>query len=231
MRMGTTLLFGCRSKKHYLGMLNCYVVQARDRSQLKKKAMELGRAEASHFCSAEDRSCTFIGLYDVYPLEGPLRNGAILGHSSYWSHKTQVAAERHIKTDPQLLATVQITPKSTKPREYLFRAIYLLSSASIPNGERRTIEAWLLISGSNGKQQIEFAKEIAAKRITKRRLLNLSSDLATPIDLSFVGFAELREVFDPPIRVGGCFLSDVKHFNSLSRIRALMKKDGKTVLA
>jgi hypothetical protein len=210
-------------------MLNCYVIQARNRHQLRKKAMELGRTEESHFCSAGDKSCTFIGLYDVYRIEGSLRTGAILGHSSYWSHKTQAAAERHISTDRQLLTTVEINQKSTPPREYLFRAIYLLSSASIPKEERRTIEAWLLINGSNGKQQVEFAKEIARKRTTKRRLLTISSDIATPTDLHFFGFAEMREVFDPPIRVGRCFLSDVKRFNSLSRIRALMKKDDKTV--
>jgi hypothetical protein len=146
MKMGSTLLFGCRSQKNYLGMLNCYIIQARNRAQLRKKAMELGRTEASHFYSAGDESCTFIGLYDVYPVVGSLRTGAILGHSSYWSHKTQAAAERHISLDRQLLTTVKIDQQSTRPREYLFRAIYLLSSASIPKEERRTIEAWLLIT-------------------------------------------------------------------------------------
>ncbi len=106
MRMGVTLLFGCRSQNKYLGILNSYVVQARNRAQLKKKAMELGRAEAPHFCSEKNGSCTFIGLYDVYGVKGPLRSGAILGRSSYWSRKTRPVAERQVLSDHRLLAAM-----------------------------------------------------------------------------------------------------------------------------
>jgi len=59
----------------------------------------------------------------------------------------------------------------------------------------------------------------------------MSDDRATPDALHFCGFAEAQKAFDSPVRAGGCFLSYVKSFNSVSRIRALIKKDGKSVLA
>lgn len=212
-------------------MLNCYVIQARSHALLKKNAINLGRAEAPHFCSTENGPCTFIGLYDMYCVEGPLRTGAILGHSSYWSRKTRPTAERRVGSEHQLLAAVQAHKTSRKRTDYLFKAVYHLSSVSVPREKRRTIEAWLLINASSGKQLVEFAKEIAAKRTTKQRLLKMLADRAMPADLHFCGFVEAREAFDPPVRVGRCFLSDVKDFTSLSRIRALIKKDRKSALA
>jgi RHS repeat-associated protein len=73
-------------------------------------------------------------------------------------------------------------------------------------------------NGSSGKQQIQFAKEIAAKRTTKRRLLKISSEVASPADLHFCGFAEVREVFDPPIRIGRCFLYTYDAGNRITQV-------------
>ncbi len=113
----------------------------------------------------------------------------------------------------------------------MFKAVYLLSAPAVIRRDRRTIEVWFLVSGACGKKLIEMAKEIAAKRTTTQRLLRMSSDRAASEALHFCGFAEAREAFDPPVRVGGCFLSYVKHFSSLSRIRALIKKGNRSALA
>lgn len=212
-------------------MLNRYVVSVRTRARLRKIALDLGRVEAAHFSSAKGGQCTFVGLYDVYSVDGPLRSGAILGRSSYWSRKTRPIAERQVFSDRKLLAAVRENTTSRERADYLFKAVYLLSAPAIPRRERRTIEAWLLVRGSSGNRLIELAKEIAAKRATAQRLLKMSDDRATPEALHFCGFAEAQKAFDSPVRVGGCFLSYVKNFNSVSRIRALIRKDGKSVLA
>ncbi|MBH0189204.1 MAG: hypothetical protein HP494_01180 [Nitrospira sp.] len=212
-------------------MLNHYVIAVRTRARLRKIALDLGRVEGAHFSSAKGSQCTFVGLYDVYSVEGPLRSGAILGHSSYWSRKTRPVAERQVLSDRKILAAVRENTTSREHTDYLFKAVYLLSAPVISRRDRRTIEAWLLVSGLSGSPLIELAKEIAAKRTTAQRLLKMSADRTTPEALHFCGFAEARKAFDAPVRVGGCFLSYVKHFNSVSRIRALMKKDGKSVLA
>lgn len=224
--MGITLLFGCRSSAGYWGMLNDYVIQINSLALLGKKAVTLGQTEAPHFSSDENGACTFIGLYDAYHVDGPLQTGAILGHTSYWSRKTRSAAARRILPDYRLMATLDLNRKSKESVDYLFRAVYFLSSPSVPRNRRRTVKVWLLVSTQSKKQLIELAKETAGGRKTKTRLLKALSDTETPDELQFCGFTEVRKAFDSPVRIGSCFLSNVKHFNKFSRIQALIKKRG-----
>lgn len=229
--MGITLLFGCMSNDGYLGMLNRYIIQAPSRALLKKKALNLGYAEAPHLTSGNNGTCTFIGLYDSYQVEGSLRTGGVLGCTSYWHRKTLAAAMHRVVTESQLIAALDGNRQAEKGTHYLFRAVYLLSSSGIATSRRRAIDAWLLVIPQNREELIAIAKVAAEKKQVKLRILKIVSDAARSDELQFCGFAEAREVFDPPIRVGGCFLSDVKHFKRLSHIRALIKKDGKAVLA
>jgi|CXWL01.1.fsa_nt_gi hypothetical protein len=230
MRIGITLLFGCQSSSDYVGMLNDYVIQTPNKTLVKKKAMNLGHKEAPHFCSESNETCAFIGLYDSYQVTGPLRTGGILGCTSYWSRKTLAAAVQHLATNRQLITALN-SNKAKKFRDCLFRAVYLLSAAAIPRSRRRVVEVWILVTTQNRKRLLKIAEETAEKEKVKLRILKILSDVAMPEELRFCGFAEARKVFDSPIRVGGCFLSNVKHFSSLSRISALIKKDGKSVLA
>ena len=228
MRIGVTLLFGCQSSSGYVGMLNDYIVQATSRTLAKKKAINIGYREALHFCSESNVTCTFIGVYDSYQVAGSLRTGKILGCTSYWSRKTQAAATQHVATNHQLITALN-SNKAKKGSECLFRAVYLLSSPGRPKNRRRTVEVWILVITQSRNRLIEVAKETAEKKKTKHKILEIISEEAIADELRFCGFLEARYVFDPPVRTGGCFMSNVKHFHSLSRIRALISKDDKSV--
>lgn len=207
---GVTLLYfspeGQAVQKSIITTVRTLDELERKLSQIRKKTEKDIKAKGS----------TYIGIKDVFEINGPLKQGAILGRSILWSYKTLEAAKKLLKPESDFW----INMGTKRPvKQYIAEIVFLLSSP-IKFDDRRTIVCNVLIDSS--KAMDEAIKVGGAPELRERLyrvLLQYEPDLTN--ELKFVGIANIRFAYDK-VAVGKCFEALCKKEKSLISAKKLI---------
>ncbi len=197
--VGITLLFLYQLDNHETNVvLQSFIINVKNLKELNKEANQIGIRVSKKF---REGQCKYLGINDVFEVNGPLKTGAILGRSTLSSYKDIDSARRLLL--PKSEYWINIDNKKNV-QQFIAEAVFLLPSP-IKYSDRRSIICNVLIESSNDsifKNTVIVGKSQELKNKLFKVLLQYEPTLMNK--LHFVGIANIKSVYDK-VGVGKCF--------------------------
>ncbi|MDD5681452.1 MAG: tetratricopeptide repeat protein [Candidatus Omnitrophica bacterium] len=216
--IGLTLIFAYRKKDGLEAEKISFLMRDEVLHNIRRDAERIG-----HKQETRSNRGKYMGIYDIFEINGPLKTGAIMGRTTLWSYKDIASAKKLIKPKEQF--AIYVSKRPTADKRYIADAVYVLGISGKQNRQRILI-CYILLKSQSKKTVFKDAIAIARSRQLKMKIesILLQDDPSVPNGLKFIGFGDICPVPEK-IAIGNFFERAYRKFNKLSSIRKLVMTD------
>jgi len=214
---GVTLLFIYRNNEGLSAVQQNFITSATNLKELSREAALIASTVSK---DVKNGDCTYLGVHDVFEVNGPLKQGAILGRSTLWSYKNINFAKKLLKPKTEFWI---YKSKSKRPVKQFIAEIVFLLPSPIKYSDRRTIICNVLIESLTQANVYKKAISIGKSQELREKLFKVLFQFEPKLtnELIFIGIANIKYVYDK-VGVGKCFEALSKNKRSVLSAKKLV---------
>jgi len=218
--VGVTLIFACRKNKILQAEKISFLIEAGTSRDIQRKAAKIGCKREIEQKRERYEYYKYLGIHDIFEVNGPIENGAIMGRTTLWSYKNITAAKKLLH--PKREFTIYKCKWPTVDRRYIAEIVYFLGPPE-KYALRRTLICHVLIQSQDKNRVIRAAMHVGKSKelILKVKQILLQYESEIPGELKFIGPADVWPIYEK-VMIGNPFRAVYKKFNKISSIRKLV---------
>ena len=216
--IGVVLIFSCKKGKTLEGRLRYFLMNLIELTNIKRTAEKIG-----HKCEVAYKDCTYLGINDIFEVNGPIKTGAIMGRTTLWSYKDIASAKKLIR--PTKHFSIYKYNPYTVDNSYIAEMVFFLQFPS-KYDLRRTLVCNVLLKSQSKKRVVKDAVALGQSKQLLKKIKDvlLQYEAHIPGELAFIGLTDIYTIPER-VKVGNSFRTLCKNFNKRSAIVKLAMID------
>lgn len=213
---GVTLAYFCHNSQGVSAVQRSFITKIRTLATLKKETSQLGVRLNKDL---KENNCSYLGIHDVFEINGPLKQGAILGRVVLWSYKTIASARKLLKSESEFWINIG---KKQDSKRFIAEIVYSLT-APIKYKDRKTIICNVLIESVKQSDVMNKAVQIGESENLKEKIFRVILQYEPKLtnELKFIGIANIKYIYGD-VAVGKCFEALCKKVQNVSSAKNLV---------
>ena len=214
--VGISLIFLCRKNNDLIVEKRSFVVSSKNLTEIKRKASELGEKIEKLLKPSKG---VYLGINDIFEITGPLREGCILGRTTFWSYKNINKALTLFKKEREygILKGLSVS----QSRQFIAQMIYFINTPQ--HDFKRTISCYVLVNPTNRFKIKDKINKLGQSEHLRNKLQCILLRYEPNIrgNIIFIGVADINYVYEK-VKRNNCFDMVYKKISSLSSAKELV---------
>jgi len=217
--IGITLIFASKLKRGHIGYKVDYVIKVGSLKEVDRCTKLLSEKFQKMMSKKNGTSCVYLGINDIFEVDKTIKDGSILGRTTFWSKKSVKSAKGLVKSRVYNCSAYM---KDIKDKDCIAELVYFLKP-NLKTQSRRAIVCNILLRPLSKGHLITKIDRLGKSERLKARLMKILKKYEPSLnaELTYIGLADMR-FLQEKIKVGNCSSISTKNVSKLTSLKKLV---------